>query len=203
MKIIAIEGSDGVGKSTQSEILLKNLSDKGYRVYFEHFPRYGSPIGQLIYEMLNGKKEMPSFDAMQMLYAADQTDFKNKIKELEEEGYDYLILDRYFLSTIVYYCTKMKDFSLVPTVRSWQANITMPDITIVLVSDTIITEKESYKELDVFEKDVDFTRNLNKGFKMISNGFKFAKPIETIFANDTIDNVSKKIQESLKENFII
>lgn len=203
MKIIAIEGPDGVGKSTQTEILLNHLKAQGNKVYFEHFPRYDSPIGELIGKILKGDKEMPSFDAMQMLYAADQTDFKNKIKELEEEGYDYLILDRYFLSTIVYYCTKMKNFSLVPTVRNWQTNIIMPDFTIVLVSDTIITEKESYKELDVFEQDVEFTRNLNIGYKFISNGFKFDKPIETIFANDTIDNVSKKIQETLENNFII
>lgn len=202
MKIIAIEGPDGVGKSTQVNILKNQLKEKGYKVYSEHFPRYETSIGKLIKNILDGKEEMPSFDAMQMLYVADQVDFRNKIREIEK-CYDYIILDRYFLSTIVYYCTKLNDFTLLSVVRGWQTNISMPDITLILESETTITEKDRYKELDVLEQDVNLMSNINNGYMYVHDCLKPIYSMKVIQANDTIDNVSKKIQEVLKENFII
>lgn len=198
MKIISIEGPDGVGKSTQASKLVKDLELQGKKVYFEHFPRYDTPIGGLIGKILNGEADMPKFEAMQMLYAADQTDFSNKIKELEKQEYDYLVLDRYFLSTIVYYCTKMNDLALVSTVRKWQEHIIMPDVTVVLLSDISITQKESFKDLDLFEKDLEITTNLNTNYETISKQFMFTKPIGIVNANDTINNVYNNIQEILK-----
>lgn len=200
MKIISIEGTDGVGKSTQSKMLLNSLEKQNYKVHFEHFPRYDTPIGKLIGKILKGEEEMPSFDAMQMLYIADQTDFKNKIKELNSQGYDYLILDRYLLSTIVYYCTKMNDLSLESTIRKWQTNIINPDITIVLLSDILITQKQDYKKLDLFEKDLKLTTNLSTNYEIISKRLMFTSNIHTLNAKDTIENVYNSIQNILKTN---
>ena len=39
-KLIVIDGTDGSGKTTQTNLLIKHLHKDGYRVKFIHFPRY-------------------------------------------------------------------------------------------------------------------------------------------------------------------
>lgn len=200
MIIISIEGPDGVGKSTQVDILVKHLRDKGLKVHQEHFPRYNTPIGGLIKNILDGSCSMPEFDALQMLYAADQTDFRSTIENLIKEGYDYLILDRYMLSTMVYYCSKMNNVEAYSTVMNWQGGIVNPDITIVMSSDTIITDKDKYKELDVFEKDTELMNRISQNYIRLcdvirNNGTK----VELIYANGTIEEVSDRLKRKLSK----
>lgn len=199
MLIVAFEGPDGIGKSTQSELLANKLRSQGFKVYSEHFPRYETPIGGLIGDILKGNAPMPSFEAMQMLYAADQTSFSDKLFELLKEKYDYVILDRYYLSTIVYYCTKKGDKNLYPTVLGWQTGIIPPDLTIVMTSDKTINDKEKYKDLDEFEKDTQFMKNINKNYVSFAKILRGSRPLEIVHSDGTIEEVGKRIENKLKK----
>ena len=57
---ISFEGRDGSGKSTHAKALAESLEKRGYKVKLVHFPQYDKPIGSVIKEMLDGKREMPS-----------------------------------------------------------------------------------------------------------------------------------------------
>lgn len=54
-KIVVIEGSDGSGKKTQAERLVKTAGDLGYKVRSFSFPDYESFFGQTIKRYLDGK----------------------------------------------------------------------------------------------------------------------------------------------------
>lgn len=200
MYTISFEGPDGVGKSTQVELTKKKLESKGYKVHTEHFPRYDTPIGGLIGEILRGEKEMPGFDAMQMLYAADQTDYKCKLEELEKEGYDFVLLDRYDLSTMVYYCSKFNNINLLSVVTSWQNGIIKPDLTLVFCSSSIISDKETYKDLDVFEKDELFMRTIRRTYSSVTKKLRCTRLFGVVNSDKDIPEVSKDILDLIQEN---
>lgn len=198
MEVVSFEGPDGVGKSTQVELTKKKLEEEGYKVHTEHFPRYNTPIGALIGEILKGYKEMPGFDAMQMLYAADQTDYNHELDRLEKEGYDYVLLDRYDLSTIVYYCSKFNDINLLPIVTSWQKGIRKPDLTLVFCSSNTILDKDKYKDLDVFEEDELFMQSIRKMYSNVVVRLKSLRLFNIVNSDNTIEEVSKNVLNSIQ-----
>ena len=52
-KIIAIEGIDGAGKKTQSEMLVEYLKGKGVSAEVLSFPDYNHPLGMVISDYLH------------------------------------------------------------------------------------------------------------------------------------------------------
>lgn len=101
MKIIAFEGLDKAGKATLSRHLADYLELKGFTVGHMDFHRYSTPTGQLIRKFLYGEYHVPQ-EAIELIMAADKVAAIPEFKILEEEGYDFLILDRYKLSQWVY-----------------------------------------------------------------------------------------------------
>lgn len=108
MNIIAVEGIDASGKETQVAMLVEKLTDLGYKVATESFPRYDKPIGKVIRDWLDQKIELTT-DSVHMLYEADRLDFSSEILDLTLQGYDFLILDRYTLSNLAFGAAKGMD----------------------------------------------------------------------------------------------
>lgn len=104
-KLIAIEGIDGTGKTTQVELTVNELRKQGFKVASHSFPTRDHEIGQLIYDYFHGKVDMSPM-ALEYLHTADKVNQQDKIRELLKEN-DIVILDRYVTSQKVYsYCSK-------------------------------------------------------------------------------------------------
>jgi len=59
-KLIVVEGTDGSGKTVQTGILVKRLSEKGYQVQMTDFPQYGrSFFANMIEKYLKGEYGWP------------------------------------------------------------------------------------------------------------------------------------------------
>lgn len=101
MEIISFEGLDKSGKHTQSELLFKDLLEKGYKVAKGEFHNYDSPTGELIRKWLHGEYDVDQ-TTIELIMTADKQAQQKYFDELEKEGYDYLILDRYTWSQRVY-----------------------------------------------------------------------------------------------------
>ena len=75
-KLITLEGLDGSGKATQTELLCKELAGKGIRVRKISFPDYGQPSSALAKMYLDGKfgenPEDVSAYAASSFYAVDR-----------------------------------------------------------------------------------------------------------------------------------
>ena len=101
---LCIEGLDGSGKTVQCGLLADALRQAGKRVFLIDFPQYESPLGREIGRFLSGKDETANADSvdaksMCLWYAADRW---NALKNVEFSQYDYVIFNRYTLSSAVY-----------------------------------------------------------------------------------------------------
>ena len=61
-KLIVIEGTDGSGKKTQTQLLIKRLNLEGIPAEHMSFPRYGTPSGRIIGQCYLGKNGLGEGD---------------------------------------------------------------------------------------------------------------------------------------------
>ena len=81
-RFIVLEGIDSAGKKTQTQLLEKFLSGKGYKVKSLHFPQYDTDFGKLVGNYLRGEygklDELPP-EIPCLLYALDRYQFKDQL----------------------------------------------------------------------------------------------------------------------------
>jgi len=109
-KLVVIEGSHGSGKTTQINLLLERLKEKGVDYEVFDFPDYTSPTGKIIRRYLSGEfGEADSIDPKiaSLLYANDRFSEKHKIEKALSEG-KFIILDRYVESSMGHQGGKIK-----------------------------------------------------------------------------------------------
>ena len=164
MKLISFEGIDASGKETQAKMLYEYLKEKGYNVAFESFPRYDKSIGKLIGKTLRGEETLSS-EALHMLYEVDRIDFMGRVGQLEECGYDFLILDRFTHSNIAFGVANNLSYNWLNILQDY---VKKPDITFLLD----ITVEESVKRRknrqDNFEKDLNFLNKARMAYTLIA-----------------------------------
>lgn len=102
---IAIEGVDGAGKRTQTELLKARIEQSGLTCATLSFPRYGQTVfARSIADYLNG-----GFGALEtidphlpaLLYAGDRAESREMLLAAGHSA-DVLILDRYVASNLAY-----------------------------------------------------------------------------------------------------
>lgn len=102
---IAVEGIDGAGTSTQSDLIAEWLRQKNIAVHKTWEPTEGR-IGRIIREYLSGADGVPDLDrhyhVLALLFAADRLDHLGReIEPRLAEGIS-VVSDRYVLSSLVY-----------------------------------------------------------------------------------------------------
>lgn len=112
-KVIVVEGScDGIGKTTQYNLLKEHLEKDGETIVSHHFPSYNTDQGKLVELYLSGALGKPNELSpyfINCLYAADRAVTWNKeLKESYEEG-KTLLFDRYTTSSILYQASTIED----------------------------------------------------------------------------------------------
>lgn len=105
---IAIEGSDGAGKATQTKLLNDYFTALGKKVANVSFPRYGQTLGgKLLQEVLKSERA-PLYDFSKTdpvvgsaLYAIDRYESKPYLEDLISNN-DVVIFDRYVESNLLH-----------------------------------------------------------------------------------------------------
>ena len=112
-KLIVIEGaSDGIGKTTQYNLLKEKLISEDSHITSHHFPSYDTYQGKPVEEYLKGnfgspKDLSPYF--INSLYAIDRAiTWHTSLKESFEKG-DIILLDRYTTSSLIYQSALIED----------------------------------------------------------------------------------------------
>lgn len=130
-KLIVIEGTDCSGKQTQTEKLLANLKNKGYKAISFGFPNYESPTGKIIGDSYLGKNSPSLFKEgahnvdpkiSSLYYAADRLYNIKNIKKYLDDDY-IVIINRYVESNMAFQGGKIRDIKERHIMYEWLDNL--------------------------------------------------------------------------------
>ncbi len=219
-KLIVIEGTDGCGKKTQSQLLLKRLQDNGINCVLQSFPNYESGSSMPVKMYLNGDfGQAGCLDAYQAnsLYAVDRLLTMHKYKDHILNG-GSIVFDRYVQSTMLHQAAFISDeqerdkfLDYVDTFEFGVLKLPRPDMVIFLdvpveFSKKLADSRGVYKSgsaNDIHEKDVHHLENAYNAGKYVAN--KYGWTVISCVENDqllSIEQISDKIYNAIlkKEN---
>lgn len=149
-KFIVVEGIDGSGKSTQSDLLSRRLKRNGFKVFKIDFPRYGTKSAGLVEEYLKGRYGRP-LDVgpyrASIFYACDRYAAASRIRKKLADGFA-VISDRYTASNIGHQGGKIKNCGKWNKFVNWLFEleykifqIPKPDLTIILKTNPLLAHR--------------------------------------------------------------
>ncbi len=164
---IVIEGTDGSGKTTQLEMLVRRMRNKKIPTRTIAFPRHGHPGAWAIDEYLQGRYGDPgklNAYASALLYAVDRFDASAQLRKWMDNG-ETVVSSRYITSSLVYSAAKVSPskrkqlWQWIEAIEYKKFGIPKADHTIVLtvpteVAHTLLKEraKKTNKRLDQIER---------------------------------------------------
>ena len=131
-KFITFEGSEGCGKSTQSEMLFSYLKSKRRRAIYLREPG-GVKLSEAIRAMLLDPKSKISAQAETLLYMAARAQVVEEIIKPALATGKIVVCDRFLDSTITYQGFGLGvDIKLIKTLGAFATQGVKPDLTIFL-----------------------------------------------------------------------
>jgi dTMP kinase len=130
---IVFEGGDGVGKTTQIDLVSAWLrtADAGFRTVVTTREPGGTDLGvELRQAIMHGDHVEPHAEAL--LYAADRAHHVATVVRPALERGDVVVQDRYFDSSVVYQGGARGLGEMVESISRWATEGALPDLTIVL-----------------------------------------------------------------------
>lgn len=217
-----IEGTDGSGKSLQTEMLVKHLQDEKRPVQQISFPRYGERSAAVIEDYLNGK--FGSAEAVgpyraSIFYAVDRYAASQQIKGWLAEGY-IVIANRYVGSNMGHQGGKIPNLAERKKFFDWVYDleynifqIPKPTINIILhvspeTSQSLVDKKEARqyldgKKRDIHEDDLLHLKNAEEAYVNMASTFPEFKLIECEKDNALLspEIIHQKIWAEISKNF--
>lgn len=111
MPLIVIEGTDGSGKGTQTNLLIERLQKEGHTVQLGDFPRYDEASSYFVQQYLNGAYGSAtdcSAKKASLFYAMDRFAASFSMKEFLAKG-GIIICNRYVSANKGHQLGKIKD----------------------------------------------------------------------------------------------
>lgn len=111
-KLIVLEGGDGSGKTTQTNLLVALLKKQHFKVKYIEFPRYYTSFhGDIVARFQRG--EFGTIDSVSpylisLAYALDRLSMRDQINNWLRRGY-YLIANRYVPSSMAHQAAKLPE----------------------------------------------------------------------------------------------
>lgn len=129
---ITFEGIDGVGKSTQLDLLEQYLKTKGHEVLRTLEPG-GTDLGREIRHLLLHRKGDVAPRSEALLYAADRAHHVATLIRPALAAGKVVLSDRYFDSSVAYQgAARELDVAEVRNISLWAIDNLIPDLTVLL-----------------------------------------------------------------------
>jgi dTMP kinase len=203
-RLIVLEGTDGVGRSSQIALLREWLESKGYAVATSGLKR-GKLAGKGLKEAMSGHTLGDT--TMNLLYATDFADrTENEILPALRAGF-IMLTDRYVYSMIARALVRGTDPAWIRNLFSFAI---VPDIVFYMQADVrnlvprVLNARgfdywESGLDMmpgrDYYESFVDYQRRLLAQFNAIADEYQFHR----IDANRSMQKVFKELQGEIKK----
>jgi len=128
--LVAIEGIDGAGTTTQARLLTGALGERGIVAHLTREPSDG-PVGALLRQLLGGAHAPTDATTHALLFAADRADHIQREVEPALADGQVVVSDRWYHSSLAYQGAGEE--------RSWIAELNkralVPDLTLFLEVD--------------------------------------------------------------------
>jgi dTMP kinase len=194
---ITFEGIDGVGKSTQLDLLQSWLEGRGREVIRTLEPG-GTELGQEIRHLLLHRKGDVAARAEALLYAADRAHHvATKIRPALADG-KVVLSDRYFDSSVAYQgAARELDVTEVRNISLWAVDNLIPDLTVLLDLDAhaaILRRNKTGTEPDRLEREkVDFFERARSQYLELAKESRFLVVDATLSIDEIQDQIRARV----------
>lgn len=192
---ITVEGPDGSGKTTQLQLLVRSLTEKGYEVVVTREPG-GTKVGNSIREVLLS----PEHDEMtprveMMLYAASRAQNIDQVIRPALKRGAIVVCDRFVDASIAYQGYGLQyDLDQILSLNEWTTAGIKPDLTFLfdLTPDQASRRMKDRGQLDRIEsRDESFHQRVYDGFKKLLE--QHPDRMVRIDANATIEMIQDEV----------
>ena len=203
-RFIVMEGPDGSGKSTQIELLREYLTEQGYDSIITREPG-GTVIGEAIRDVILDPEYKSMSDITEMLlYAASRAQLMSEVVGPALEEGKIVISDRFVDSSIVYQgIARGIGIDTVAKINEPGIGIYKPDCIffIDISEEEGLRRKKEQKNLDRMEQEsIDFHHMVSEGYRKVLSDRDEVVYIDGL---DEVDNIQKKIRDSLKNRGLL
>lgn len=190
-KLIALEGPDMLGKTTQAKLLLSFFEKQNKHVLYLKAPlKQCFMTYKLVYWMLNNGYALKFQNLFQIIQFVNKFIFQLFYLPFISIFYDYIIFDRWKLSSMIYSIATNVNRNILTLMLTLTYD---PDFTIILSGESL----EVDKQLDKYETNTllqSVVKRLYYSWSVDNNDHCHV----LINANDVIDVVYKNIVTSIK-----
>lgn len=186
--LVVIDGTDGSGKKTQTELLVARLRDEGIAVEKIDFPQYGKKSAAPTEEYLNwaygDAAQITAYQAS-ILYAVDRFDASFQIKKWLDEG-KVVVSDRYVSANMGHQAGKILDLQERERFLEWVEEleygifaIPRPDLQFFLYVDPELSRQQALKveklnmdkAKDIHENDPQHMQHASEAFRYVAEKY--------------------------------
>ncbi len=199
---IVIEGVDGCGKSTQSELLVKYLRNLGRKVHHTAEPT-STGLGGMVRDGLGGEHPRTT-EELAAMFLADRVSHnvnpKNGIKQYLEKGTD-VVCDRYYYSSLAYQGVD-GDFMWVADMNLNCPMIEKPDICIFIDLDPekcMEHIRAGRSHFEIYEENSAIIAETRCRYEKVFEMLKDRDSIVIVDGSKTPEEVSSDIIEAVKK----
>lgn len=188
--LIAIEGIDGAGTTTQVARLAASLAADGVVAVATREPSDG-PVGRLLRAMLAGRHAPVDATTMSLLFAADRADhIAREVAPALARG-EVVVSDRWYHSSLAYQGTDED--------RSWIAVLNrralVPDLTVVLTVDPEVAARrraDAGRDHEIFDH-IETQSRVARGYDAVVRELSPRERIEVIDGHGGVDDVAAAV----------
>ena len=222
---MVIDGTDGSGKGTHTELLLKYLDSKTIKNKYIDFPRYYTSFpGQIVGRYLSGEfgsLESSSPYLTSLFYAMDRLTARDEIVDWLEEG-NTVVANRYTTSSMAFQTARIEKEKR-PEFLQWlydmeykEHKLPKEDVVIFLyvpveISQKLIEQKTKReyvkgKKKDINEANVAYQKEVLNLYLELSKKYKHwevSKCVDSKGALLSIETVHNKIVKVLEKHKIV
>ena len=197
MKLITFEGIEGVGKSTQINLLLEWLIAKGFSTKLLREPG-STDFGEKIRNLLLSKESNISAHTELLLMFAARSEMISE--HLIDSTCDFILCDRFYHASIAYqgYGRKLSLDLIDILIKG--INCPTPDLTIIYDLDVKIGfERKANDVIDRIESSgMEFFENVRNGYKHLSDT---RAEVEILDASQSVDLIFQQTKVLVRRLF--
>jgi len=190
-KMIVIYGTNNLGKSTQTNLLVEKLKENNYDIEYLKYPVYDlEPTGPKLNEILrSGRPQELSEIELQNLYAQNRRDFEPQLKKMLDEG-KIVVTECYIGTGIAWGLTKGAPLD---KLEQQNEDLIKEDIPILLDGNPFTQARE---DNHLHETKDDLMKLCRDNFLTLAKRYNW----KIINANQSVDDISEQIWQHVSSN---